>query len=1307
MRQLITVGAVLCVLTIAQSDGTIFAVGERDDTYAEFALAQDGVEAFAAAFPGDIVVDGQAPNAADHLPFIQPSDSDHWAGARQHPIQLRFRLPGPAHGVYRLTVDLVACHWGGPPLLVAELGGLSRYASLPPLQGDDEVLDDPSRGQEVVREFWFPAQALREGDNTLTLRAVSGSWVLYDALVFEQMDQPIPSSTDAVFTIGRHDDSYREFALADRGYGTFSQVMPGTVVVDADGVHPERQLPYILPGPTDAWAGSTTHPVELRFTLPQAPASDGCLLLDLVAAHGTAPPELKVEVNGAATSRLLTRGPGDHVLSDPTAGREQLVAVVFPAACLRAGENRIVLRAERGSWMLPDAIDLLLTGRVREAELTNLRLQPRAVRLKGAQGREQPVRLSVNYWGPVVDAQLTAQIGDLTLKRTVSGLGFGRHMTQISLPATDEPQQVKAVLRVGDLQAETTVHLAPARHITLYVCPSIHTDIGYTHVQPECARRHVESLLAIMQACDDTADYPPGSRLKWNCEVAWEAEQLEALAPESAEAFYALCRDRRIGVSAAYCNELTGLMGHEQFCRLAYTAERLRRDHGVPMRFATMTDNPSYVWSLPSVLTGSGVPYFAVGCNDCRGAFAAGNPVRPPAWWEGPDSQWSLFWFGGGYAMATGLGLMDSLQAAEERVPEFAAARLAGKPGCDMALAYGAVGDNQTVSREQAVRLADVVRAWNERYQTPRLVLATFEEFFDAYHRRHGEQAPSVRGDGGAYWEDGAASSARETALNRETHELVCTAEKLNAWASLLDPAHPYPAAEIGAAVRDSMLYDEHTWGAHSSITDPDSAFVRDQWAIKAGFATSAHRKAQVAVSQGLRAVAGRVTGGSAPSVLVYNPLSWERTCIVQIALPDRPVDLVDVEIGTPARQEVVTDGEEQCLAFLARGVPALGYRVYRMEPADKWPTAAEPQRINAPATLDTPAFRLRLSPAAGGITSLVDRRTGRELLDTRKYSLGQCIYDRSSAEPWGAKLEERILASGGQATWSGGAALIGWAQMPLKLPELGPAMLRITWSAAGPELGVELRVDKRRCLQPETVFMAFPFRVPRGRFRYELPLAVAEANADQLPNACRDWYAVQHFVDVSNDSEGVTWATRDAFLAEFADIQTGRWLRELPLSSSTIFANLMNNLWFTNYKADQEGPMIFRFALLPHEGGFRRAEASRFGFEQANPVLTATVPAGQAGTLPGASASLLTLTGPAAAVLTVKAPEAGEGLILRLYDLAGRTAQRTVRLPGPLRRAALCNLVEVDYKSLATEGSQAAVPLQAKGVATVRVVLK
>ena len=56
---------------------------------------------------------------------------------------------------------------------------------------------------------------------------------------------------------------------------------------------------------------------------------------------------------------------------------------------------------------------------------------------------------------------------------------------------------------------------------------------------------------------------------------------------------------------------------------------------------------------------------------------------------------------------------------------------------------------------------------------------------------RYGSQLPHYRGDYTPYWEDGAASSARETALNRATAERLVQAETL--WALRTPGTFPAP----------------------------------------------------------------------------------------------------------------------------------------------------------------------------------------------------------------------------------------------------------------------------------------------------------------------------------------------------------------------------------------------------------------------------------------------------------------------------------------------------------------------------------
>lgn len=126
--------------------------------------------------------------------------------------------------------------------------------------------------------------------------------------------------------------------------------------------------------------------------------------------------------------------------------------------------------------------------------------------------------------------------------------------------------------------------------------------------------------------------------------------------------------------------------------------------------------------------------------------------------------------------------------------------------------------------------MPDVIRAWNERYDSPQFRITTTKEFFTAFEEQYGEYLPTYGGDMTPTWEDGASSTARETAMNRESAARLTRTEIL--W-SMLSPESDYPARELAEAWKNVLLFSEHTWGASASGPDPYSQFTKDLWAGK------------------------------------------------------------------------------------------------------------------------------------------------------------------------------------------------------------------------------------------------------------------------------------------------------------------------------------------------------------------------------------------------------------------------------------------------------------------------------------------
>ena len=83
---------------------------------------------------------------------------------------------------------------------------------------------------------------------------------------------------------------------------------------------------------------------------------------------------------------------------------------------------------------------------------------------------------------------------------------------------------------------------------------------------------------------------------------------------------------------------------------------------------------------------------------------------------------------------------------------------------------------------------------------------------------------------------------------------------------------------------------------------------------------------------------------------------------------------------------------------------------------------------------------------------------------------------------------------------------------------------------------------------------------------------ALYRAGVDQLPGSATDWHSVGEYVAVSGGDQTIVLAPHDAPVIQVGDIHTGKWAKRLQVESGHIYSWLMNNMWYTNFPAYQEG---------------------------------------------------------------------------------------------------------------------------------------
>lgn len=1082
------------------------------------------------------------------------------------------------------------------------------------------------------------------------------------------------ADSHVLWQIGQPDHGNAEFALAPGGYAGFHD--DACFVVGKSAA--KTDWPYVQPGPLDAWAGSRAHTFTIVFGVGQVAAAGHCELeFDLLDTQNEAPPKLRIVVNGTAFERQLSAGAGDaSIYGEPAAGRPQHFTVEFPAALLQAGNNDIAITTTTGSWLLYDAVALTTPPEITSATVAHavtLRtIEPQPALVERGGTLFEPVTASVFSVGQPRAAAIQVNGVETGRVQLTNGL---QTIEALAPAVTAETPATLALIVGGETVARETFQLKPVRKWEVYILMHSHTDIGYTDTQPNIEKKQAHHVIHALELIQQTKDYPAGARFKWNLEVMWTADQFYRIAtPEQQQAFERAVRDGNIGVDAMYGNLLTGLSRSEEMLRQISLATALGRHCGATVDSMMISDVPGLTWGIVPALAAQGVKYISDGPNALRSM--AGDRIgyvrvqyeNNPFYWLSPSGgERALYWGSqGGYSFG------HHFQSLAAGLP-FLLNRLAEqKYAYDIVQLRWTKGDNGPPDEG----VMPMVRDWNAKYAWPKLVIATTSEAFHAFEKRYGAQLPVLRGDMTPYWEDGAGSSARETALNRRSADRLVQAETI--WA-LRSPGL-FPADDFAFAWKNAALYSEHTWGAYNSISQPDLPFVKNQWAYKQGYALKADAKSHELLDRAL----GAPATAPAATVDVFNTASWPRTDLVTLPKETQGNSVLDAA-GQPVPSQRLTTGE---LVFLARQVPPLGALRFTISPAT---APAVGHATVAAATLATPALTVKLDPTSGDIVSLRARGMTGEFAD--------------------GPINNYLYLPGGDVK---NIQPAGPAKISVK--ESGPLVVSLVAESDAPgchRLVREVRLvdgldrveisdllDKRAVRSIEGVHLGFSFNLSNPAVHINSPGTIGEPEKDQLPGACKNWFCVERWVDISDSDRGVTWSTADAPLMEMGGL-TANLPRSQPdpnaylktiRPAAKIYSWVMNNHWHTNYRADQEGPTWFHFAIQPH-AAYDPVAATRFGVDSTEPLIVAPA----AGATPAASP--LTLEPPGVVTTAFKPSDDGQALIVRLFNPTGSPQVAHLNWRRPVRHVWLSSAGEAPGSA-----APAAIPVPSLGMVTLRV---
>ena len=500
-------------------------------------------------------------------------------------------------------------------------------------------------------------------------------------------------------------------------------------------------------------------------------------------------------------------------------------------------------------------------------------------------------------------------------------------------------------------------------------------------------------------------------------------------------------------------------------------------------------------------------------------------------------------------------------------------------------------------------------------------------------------------------------SMARNKRDNRISENLYTSAEKMSSFAMLL--GMQYPQDKLNKGWENILLNQFHDILPGSSIKEVyDVTKEEYKEIIKNGKAV---------LDEGIDTIASNINLES-QSIVVFNYLSYERNDIATFDIPEGIINPVLID---EAEKEIACQRiSDNKAIFFAEGIPALGYKAYRIKEAVL-------NNINevkiSKDTIENKFFKL-ISDDKGQIKSFFDKHNNREVL--KEGELGnalQAFEDKPmNYDNWDIDIFYK------EKMWK-----VDDVQS-IEIIERGPvrATLKIERRFLDSTIVQNIyvyndipRVDFNNHIdwKEHQVLLkaAFPIDVNTSKATYEIQYGnIERPTHDNTSWDVARFEVVGHkWADLSEGDFGVSLLNDSKY---GHDIKDG--LMRLTLIKSGIEPNLTT---------DQE-EHFFTYSLYPHGGDWKDARTTQMAYNLNIPLSTKLEEAHE-GKLSD-KLSLIKLDKDNLIIEVVKKAEDSDDLIIRMYEFHNKKTKVKIELFGELEEVKECNLMEKDLCNIAAE---------------------
>lgn len=734
-----------------------------------------------------------------------------------------------------------------------------------------------------------------------------------------------------------------------------------------------------------------------------------------------------------------------------------------------------------------------------------------------------------------------------------------------------------------------------------------HLDIGYTHPQTlllELQRDYIDQAIDL---CLSTSNYPEESKFRWTCEATYPVlKWLQTATDERKAQFKKLIKDKQISVTVMPMHT-TPLCNTAQIDYMLKLSADLSKCLDIPISTAINHDVNGQPWTMSQMLLDSGIDFYITGINIHFG----GIPFKRPAVfrWETPDRRELLTFLGEHYSLfsqflntsLSDTGLMD------KGIKDYVNRLEQGGYNYDFAF-LTATNPPLYDNNSPDAGLAELINKYNQEGHEYTVRFVTPEMLREKVLSINKNDIPVHKGDWTDYWNFGCGSSAKETRVNRRAKETMRKAELLEAFSG--SPGAFYDRAKDEAYI-NAVMYDEHTWGASQSISDPDDEEVYSQRMHKSQMAYKAADLSAYLLGRQAEQLAENAFQSNEPDgIIVVNTSSTEQE--IELKVPEtflekgRHLSAIRMKRLLPynSKDEAYKYfGTEKLPPFSWTKIP---FSVLEQNRAAK-PAEDKGYKITG-NSIETPYYRMTFNPATGRIEQLYDLSTDWAMLDKNsQWTLFEYVREtidplyneehRSTFFPRDVELGNRSVSVWNH-NWKGrrqsAERILKWHIeeeansvsfiMEFKAEGVEELKQKITFSTLHPRIKFKAYMKKENFTKPEGIYFAFPLNINGGwKSRFDTAGTFIELDREQLGKVSRDWVTVDQTVSIYDDEKGVVLACPDAPMVQIGDFNFGRESQSIERKENPLLlAWPMNNYWDTNFWISQPGPIQLSYEMTP-----------------------------------------------------------------------------------------------------------------------------